>query len=135
MIGPRSLPHPMLLIGLAAALGSCDEWRRAAISDVQPAVLACNLARSAEPIPQRRFNGVATVTVTVGELRDRLNVKCRACHLDTRTGGFRYIDALAGTSDRPGLGDAADKMAAQMLGGYMPPGDPDPDGTRLVGQT
>src|SRR5205814_267173 len=50
-------------------------------------------------------------------------------------GGFAYTDALAGTAERPGLGEAAAAMAAQMLGGYMPPGDPDPDGTRLLGQT
>src|SRR5262249_50316896 len=118
----------------AALVGGCENWQMAAVEPPGPlAPLPCTDARTGEPIPLGRLSGIGTVAVTFDELRQRVRDRCGRCHLDTRTGGFQYTDAVHGSSDRPGLAEAGDKMAAKMLDGTMPPGDSDPDGTRLLG--
>src|SRR5262245_11149401 len=95
---------------------------------------ACAPVRSAEPIPLLRFLGGSTVTVTFDALTSRIDARCQQCHLLTRTGGFQYMDVYSSTDpDRPGLAEAADRMDMMILAGKMPPNDPDPEGSKLLG--
>src|SRR5262249_51184520 len=108
---------------------ACSETPLFTIDRAAEVVPPCAPARSAEPSPLRRSAAEGAVTLTFDELRGRINGRCQQCHLTTRVGGFQYEDTY------PWLSENAQRMADQLLQGKMPPNDPNPTDSQLLGMT